>query len=58
MNDVDLIITKIDNEELATLTSKLNNEKDAGKIKQVFQQEAERLVAAGKLGAGEAKSLA
>lgn len=58
LNDVDLIITKIDNEELAALTSKLNNEKDAAKIKQIFQEEVQRLVDAGKLGAGETKSLA
>lgn len=58
LNDVDLIITKLDHEELATLTSKLNNEKDAGKIKAAFQGEAQRLVGAGKLSDGEVKSLA
>lgn len=58
LNDVDLIITKLDHEELADITSKLNNEKDAGKIKQVFQDEVQRLVGAGKLSAGEVKSLA
>ncbi|KAJ4378171.1 Zuotin [Neocucurbitaria cava] len=58
LNDGDLIITKIDNEELATLTSKLNAEKDAGKIKQIFQEEAKRLIGAGKATEGEFKSLA
>ncbi|KAF1959693.1 zuotin [Byssothecium circinans] len=57
LNDVDLIIAKIDNEELALLTSKLNGKKDAGEIKQVFQDETKRLVGAGKLKEGELKSL-
>jgi DnaJ family protein C protein 2 len=58
LNDTDLIIAKIDNEELAALTGKLNNEKDAGKIKQIFQDEAQRLIGAGKLSQAEVKSLA
>lgn len=58
LNDVDAIITKIDNEELATLTSKLNNEKDAAKIKIIFQEEVQRLIGAGKATEGELKSLA
>jgi DnaJ family protein C protein 2 len=58
LNDVDLIITKIDNEELATLTAKLNGKKDAGAIKGVFQEEAQRLVGEGKLKDGDTKSLA
>ncbi|KAH7400808.1 DnaJ domain-containing protein [Phaeosphaeria sp. MPI-PUGE-AT-0046c] len=58
LNDTDLIIAKIDHEELATLTGKLSNEKDAGKIKQVFQDEAQRLIGAGKLTQAEVKSLA
>ncbi|KAF2016094.1 DnaJ-domain-containing protein [Aaosphaeria arxii CBS 175.79] len=57
LNDVDLIITKIDNEELATLTGKLNGQKDGGVITQIFQDEVKRLVGAGKLKDGEAKSL-
>ncbi|OCK96185.1 zuotin [Cenococcum geophilum 1.58] len=57
LNDVDLIITKIDNEELAALTAQLNGKKDAGKIKQIFVCEVKRLVEAGKLKEGEAKSL-
>lgn len=58
LNDVDLIITKIDNEELAALTAKLNGKKDGAAIKQVFQEEATRLVGEGKLKEGETKSLA
>ncbi|KAF2872043.1 zuotin [Massariosphaeria phaeospora] len=58
LNDVDHIITKIDNEELASLTSKLNGKKGASDIKQVFQDEVKRLVDTGKLKEGDAKSLA
>lgn len=58
LNDADLIITKIDNEELATLTGKLNGKKDAGEITKIFQEEVQRLVGAGKLKEGETKSLA
>ncbi|EON70000.1 hypothetical protein W97_09266 [Coniosporium apollinis CBS 100218] len=58
LNDVDLIIAKIDNEELALLTSKLNGKKDAGEIKVIFAEEVARLVSAGTLKDGEAKSFA
>ncbi|KAF2199243.1 zuotin [Delitschia confertaspora ATCC 74209] len=57
LNDVDTIIAKIDNEELAALTAKLNGKKDAGEIKQIFQDEVKRLVDAGKTKEGELKSL-
>jgi DnaJ family protein C protein 2 len=57
LNDVDSIIAKIDNEELAALTAKLNGKKDAGEITSIFQEEVKRLVGAGKLKDGEAKSL-
>ncbi|KAF2644968.1 DnaJ-domain-containing protein [Massarina eburnea CBS 473.64] len=57
LGDVDSIIAKIDNEELAALTSKLNGKKDAAEIKQIFQDETKRLVGAGKLKDGELKSL-
>ncbi|TKA78255.1 hypothetical protein B0A49_02621 [Cryomyces minteri] len=57
LNDVDAIISKIDNEELAALTAKLNGKKDAAEITAVFQDEAQRLVAAGKVKDGELKSL-
>ena len=55
--DVDLIITKQDHEELAALTSKLNNVKDAAKIKEIFQEEAQRLIGASKLTQGELRAL-
>ncbi|KAF2712084.1 DnaJ-domain-containing protein, partial [Pleomassaria siparia CBS 279.74] len=58
LNDIDLIITKIDNEELAALTAKLNGKKDGAVIKAVFQEEVKRLVGEGKLKEGETKSLA
>lgn len=58
LNDVDLIITKLDNEEIAALTAKLNGKKNAGEIKQIFQDENKQLVGAGKLKDGELKSLA
>jgi len=58
LNDVDVIIVKIDNEELATLTSKLNGVKEAAKITAVFKEEVQRLIGAGKLKEGELKSLA
>ncbi|OCL09460.1 zuotin [Glonium stellatum] len=57
LNIVDLIITKIDNEELAALTAQLNGKKDAGVIKQIFASEVKKLVEAGKLKESEAKSL-
>lgn len=58
LNDVDLLLTKVDADELAELTSKLSIAKEADKIQGVFSGEVSRLVDAGKLKAGEAKSLA
>jgi DnaJ family protein C protein 2 len=57
LNDVDAIITKLDNEEIAALTAQLNGKKDAAAIKQAFQDEVKRLVGAGKVKDGELKSL-
>lgn len=57
LNDVDAIIVKIDNEELAVLTGKLNGKKDAAEIKSIFEEEVKRLVGAGTLKDGELKSL-
>ncbi len=56
LNDVDLIIAKLDPDELATLTSKLNGKKGA-EIKGVFVEEASRLAGSGKLKKGELRSL-
>jgi DnaJ homolog subfamily C member 2 len=58
LNDVDALILAQDNEEIAALTAKLNGVKDAKAIKGVFTDEANRLIGAGKLKAGDVKSLA
>ncbi|KAF1947588.1 DnaJ-domain-containing protein [Clathrospora elynae] len=58
LNDVDLIISIINNDELAELKSNLSDVTDAAKIKTIFQEEAQRLVGAGKLKDGQTKSLA
>ena len=55
LNDVDLIMTKIDNEELASLAAKLGGKKAAKDVKTVWVEEVERLTGAGKLKAGEIK---
>ena len=57
LNDVDVIIAKLDNEEIATLTAKLNGAKGADAIKQIYQDEVKQLVSAGKVKEGELKSL-
>ncbi|KAF2431212.1 DnaJ-domain-containing protein [Tothia fuscella] len=57
LNDVDLVIAKIDNEELAALTANLNGKKDASAIKGVFNEEVARLKSAGKIKDGEVKSM-
>lgn len=57
LNGVDLVLANVDADELADLTSKLSVEKDAEKIHGVFDEEVKRLVAAGKLKEGEARSL-
>ena len=58
LNDVDLVMGKIDNEELASFAAKLGDKKGAAAVKGVWQEEVKRLVGAGKLKDGEAKSLA
>ncbi|CAJ2503495.1 Uu.00g108890.m01.CDS01 [Anthostomella pinea] len=57
LNDVDLIQGKIDPDEIAALAGKLNGLKVADEIKGVWSGEVKRLVGAGKLKDGEAKSL-
>ena len=57
LNDVDLLLAKVDADELAALTSRLSIEKEAPKIHGVFGEEVTRLVGAGKLKDGEVKSL-
>ncbi|KAL4735431.1 DnaJ domain-containing protein [Aspergillus similis] len=56
LTDVDLINSKIDNEELASLAERLTAAgKDAAAVKNVYTEEIKRLVAAGKAKEGEAK---
>ena len=56
LNDTDSLILKLDNEEVALLASNLNG-KDKTAIKAVFQDEAKKLVDAGKAKEGEFKWL-
>ncbi|KAK5007367.1 hypothetical protein LTR28_005377 [Elasticomyces elasticus] len=56
LNDVDTLLTKIDADELAVLTGKLNGKKDAGEIKNIFAEEIKRLVETGAVKEGELKS--
>ena len=58
LNDVDALLAKIDNEELAALAARLGPLKDRAAIKAVFAEEVERLVEAGKAKDGEIKTLA
>ena len=56
LNDTDALILKLENEELALLTSKLQG-KDKTEIKSIFQEEVGRLVDGGKVKEREFKSL-
>ncbi|KAI0476291.1 putative zuotin [Xylariaceae sp. FL0804] len=58
LNDVDLVQAKIDPDEIAALAAKLGGLKVAAEIRGVWSAEVQRLVGAGKLKEGEAKSLA
>jgi DnaJ homolog subfamily C member 2 len=50
LDDTELIIGKIDPDELAALASKLSSAgKDVGKVKEVFDTEAKRLIGEGKV---------
>lgn len=53
MNDVDVLIAKWDNEELADATAKLTGKKDASAVKAIFVEEVQKLIEAGKLKDGE-----
>ncbi|KAG7105822.1 Zuotin like protein [Verticillium longisporum] len=57
LGDVDLVQGKIDADEMAALAGKLNGLTVAGEIKAVWSAEVKRLVDAGKLKEGEAKTL-
>jgi DnaJ homolog subfamily C member 2 len=58
LTDVELIMGKIDADELAALASKLNLAgKDAGKVQGAYEDEAKRLVGGGKIKEGDLKIL-
>ncbi len=58
LNDVELIQGKVDPDEVAALAGKLQGLKVASEIKGVWSDEVQRLVDAGKLMKGDAKTLA
>ncbi|KAK8073992.1 hypothetical protein PG994_004891 [Apiospora phragmitis] len=58
LNDVEIVQSKVDPEEIAALAGKLNGLKVADEIKNVWAEEVKRLVGAGKLKDGELKALA
>jgi DnaJ family protein C protein 2 len=59
LGDVDLVMSKIDVDELAELASRLTVAgKDSGAVKAAWAAESQRLVEAGKLKAGEVKVFA
>lgn len=55
LNEVDLVMGKVDNEELAALAAKLGGKKGAREVKGVWVEEVGRLVQEGKLKDGEVK---
>ena len=57
LNDVDLVMGKIDNEELAALAAKLGGKKDVAKVRGIWAEEVKRLTAEGKVKEGEVKSM-
>ena len=57
LNDLDLLIGKIDNEELAALAGKLATKQSAAEVKAVYAAEIKRLVDAARLKDGDAKTL-
>ncbi|KAK8172247.1 zuotin [Phyllosticta citrichinensis] len=57
LNETDVLITKLDNEELAAVVAKLNGKKDAKEIQQIYAEEVKRLISAGKVKEGELKTL-
>ncbi|KAL1303982.1 hypothetical protein AAFC00_000427 [Neodothiora populina] len=57
LNDTDLLITKLEVEDLASFSAKLNG-KTGADVKPIFQEQVKSLVDAGKLKDGELKSLA
>ncbi|KAL2111972.1 hypothetical protein VUR80DRAFT_8886 [Thermomyces stellatus] len=58
LSDVELVQSKLDNEGIAELASKLNGLKVADEIKGVWSAEVSRLAGEGKLSAGDVKTFA
>lgn len=58
LGDVELIQGRLDPEEIAALAARLGSLKTADDIRNVWRNEVDRLVGAGKLKAGDASSLA
>ena len=57
LNDVDLVMGKIDNEELAALAAKLGGKKDVAEVRGIWAEEVKRLAAEGKVKEGDVKSM-
>ncbi|KAG6991050.1 cell wall acid trehalase [Physcia stellaris] len=57
LNEVDLVMGKIDNEELAALAGKLGGAKGVDAVANVWAEEVKRLLGAGKIKDGEVKTL-
>jgi DnaJ homolog subfamily C member 2 len=57
LNDVDVLLGRIGNEELADLVAKLNGKTGVGEIKLIFGEEISRLKGEGKVKDGEMKAL-
>jgi len=57
LNEVDLLLSKLGNDELADFTVKLNGKTDAGEIRVIFGEEIARLKGDGKVKDGEMKAL-
>ena len=56
LNDTDALIAKLEVDDLAVFSSKLNGKTNAGEIKTIFVEEAKKLQDAGKIKEGELKS--
>lgn len=57
LNDVELVMAKIDNEELAALAARLAGKKSPQDVRAVYVEEVRRLIGEGRMGEGEAKTL-
>ena len=58
LNDVELVMGKLDNEELAAVATSLNGKKSVADVRSVWSQALKQLVNAGKLKDKEVKALA